>query len=613
MSEPTNAPLHDTYADLIGASDGDTRTAALVADLDALYTAPQPATSMSFDALLAARPTAVPSVMSISSDPWRSETKSLRPTPHVPHPTSHIPPPRSTHGWLRQSAGFAGAAIAFVLVAMLLVAVFRTGAGDDDGKLGAPSTESGVREILYVANVDRDNQAVFAARSDGSGTRKIDGSNGASIDSPIWSPDGSQIAFAHTSEAESSIVVVTAAGDNPTILTSVEHRIERIAWSPDGSEIAFEQVRREQFDTDNRDIHEIFVVNARGGVPKNLFDGDGGAMPVWSPDGQRIAFKRLFSYPDGDRNAIYVVNRDGSEVRPLAESVSAASLLAWSPDSSEVLYARDQDDETDLFAVRIEDGTSRQITSGRVADRDPMWSNVSDEITFTRYDINSDNYSLRAVRPDGTNERILAEYQSIPSGNPVEAGFNPAWSPSAEQIAYLDVNMSFLGGSFPPEVRQLIRRESGTLVVIDAGGTNRRVLVERIDMDTEPAWSPVVIAGPELDFQPDWSPDGTAIAFTRSSDSDGVRIWIVDTDGGNARQVSKATGQDGQRAQDSNPVWSPDSAQIAFISTYPFDEPIPEVPPSDIVVINRDGTNRHTLAEELFSAPVPSWSPSTRS
>ena len=97
-----------------------------------------------------------------------------------------------------------------------------------------------------------------------------------------------------------------------------------------------------------------------------------------------------------------------------------------------------------------------------------MWSNVSDEITFTRYDINSDNYSLRAVRPDGTNERILAEYQSIPSGNPVEAGFNPAWSPSAEQIAYLDVNMSFLGGSFPPEVRQLIRRESGTLVVIDA-------------------------------------------------------------------------------------------------------------------------------------------------
>jgi Tol biopolymer transport system component len=62
-------------------------------------------------------------------------------------------------------------------------------------------------------------------------------------------------------------------------------------WSPDGSRIAFASTRNGPFN--------IFVVPASGGEPTAIATNAGDNCPAWSPDGRWIAFRR--STPEGLR------------------------------------------------------------------------------------------------------------------------------------------------------------------------------------------------------------------------------------------------------------------------------------------------------------------------
>src|SRR5438132_10529335 len=86
----------------------------------------------------------------------------------------------------------------------------------------------------------------------------------------------------------------------------------------------------------------IWTMNADGSNPTRLTDDksrtdrlpsfvpvyDGG--PVWSPDGSRIAFVSNRDY----LFAVYIMNRDGSNVHLLTDKVQDPTALAWSPDCS---------------------------------------------------------------------------------------------------------------------------------------------------------------------------------------------------------------------------------------------------------------------------------------
>jgi Tol biopolymer transport system component len=72
------------------------------------------------------------------------------------------------------------------------------------------------------------------------------------------------------------------------------------------------------------------------GEPVQLTDGgaadDGDA--VWSPDGERIAFRRI----TGSTADIYLMNADGSGVRPLLVSPGTDQDPTWSPDGARIAF-----------------------------------------------------------------------------------------------------------------------------------------------------------------------------------------------------------------------------------------------------------------------------------
>ena len=114
---------------------------------------------------------------------------------------------------------------------------------------------------------------------DGSDQRNI--TNHASEDyDPIWSPDGSRIAFVSNRDGDTDIFIIHNDGSSPTNITSSFGSDLNPAWSPDGKSIAFTSNRSGQF--------EIYVTEIDGSTVSPVSQ-NGAREYSWSPDGDKIA------------------------------------------------------------------------------------------------------------------------------------------------------------------------------------------------------------------------------------------------------------------------------------------------------------------------------------
>ncbi|MDE2904220.1 MAG: leucine-rich repeat domain-containing protein [Chloroflexota bacterium] len=175
---------------------------------------------------------------------------------------------------------------------------------------------------------------------------------------PVWSPDGTRIAFLSDYnyadppadsrarvEADPGLFSMAADGSDIQRLAPADHGDIGLPprWSPDGQLLAF--VRgvgsAEQ---------AVYTVGADGSDLTQI--SAAASLPLWSPDGARLAL----ALPDGDEVALYTIASDGSDPRRLttiegwqsqgwnegsyAEDPSVAWIdtVAWSPDGSKILY-----------------------------------------------------------------------------------------------------------------------------------------------------------------------------------------------------------------------------------------------------------------------------------
>lgn len=187
---------------------------------------------------------------------------------------------------------------------------------------------------------------------------------------PVLSPDGTQLVYVlRTTDKKADRTVRTlwrtaASGGTPQQLTRGEADTSPV-WSPDGSQLAFLRAKDGPA--------QIWLLPAAGGEPEQLTTlAMGAGTPQWSPDGTRIAFsapvdnaapsdaeapivtERLDYQADGAgwlrtiRKHLHVLDLDTKECRQATEGDWHAGDPAWSPDGSQLAFGAATAPDADL-------------------------------------------------------------------------------------------------------------------------------------------------------------------------------------------------------------------------------------------------------------------------
>jgi hypothetical protein len=255
--------------------------------------------------------------------------------------------------------------------------------------------------------------------ADGTGERRLVPGILASGEPPVWSPDGSRLAFMSfdysLGGARRDLYVVDVASGSFRALTQGAFALGSPTWSPDGNHLAVV------------DRDELVVVAADGSTRSTLLarSDDDSVSPVWSSQDE-IAYTRL----SGPSIAVRTIRPDGSGDRLLA---SVRGLpRAWSRDGETLLMdeleypsnGRQPIAGRRLFSVR-RDHLLTRLTQGEDAlrqDRDVAWSADESRIVFSRLrptpELPPEVWTANA---DGTCERLI-----------VREAHSPAWQPVAE-------------------------------------------------------------------------------------------------------------------------------------------------------------------------------------
>jgi tricorn protease len=412
----------------------------------------------------------------------------------------------------------------------------------------------------------------IVARAGGQAHRLVTGMDLES--GPIFSPDGSQVAFSGNYDGNVDVYVVAASGGEPRRLTYHPGADVAVGWTPDGTRVLFRSARASYSDPD-----QLYTVPLGGGSPTELplTMAETGS---YSPDATHLAYVPYFQwesfwkgYRGGQYTPILIADLADSSVVRIPTSGSNDNDPMWLGDR--VYFVSDREGPATLFAYDVhshavtrvlpaagfditsasagpngivyaqfdslhvyEPATGRTQTihvgvAGDMPQLRPHWVKVGTQI------VNADisPTGARAVfEAHGEIFTVPAEHGDVRdvSNSPATAEREPAWSPDGSRIAYFS----------------------------DASGEYQLCVRDQKGLEAPKCYA--LSDHPTYYYTPLWSPDSKKIAYTDKR----LNLWYLELDHPTPVRVATAQYEDfGPPTFEA--AWSPDSRWLAFTTVLP--------------------------------------------
>ncbi|MFN0109008.1 MAG: protein kinase domain-containing protein [Blastocatellia bacterium] len=357
--------------------------------------------------------------------------------------------------------------------------------------------------------------------------------------------------------------------------------LSRIEFSPDGKLIAYS--------LSNEQGSDIWVKQLAGAEAKRVTDGKGkDRNPIWSPDGQSLAFIS----ERGGAKGLWSVPYFGNETPKLIKEIdlTEATLVGWSSDGQKIFYSIDPN----LFALNLDSGATSQMTNF-----------VAGNSLATQFRVSQDGEKIAySDKVAGKHHIFVVPMQG---GSPKQITFGegsdsaPAWFPDGQRIAFSSNRAGrrqiYLGWLDGREQEQLIfssddNHNSPTISPtgdkIISIGERENANIFSCDLRTGKEVGHTVEFGIQL--FPEVSPDGQRVVFQSSNASvvldEGIAI--------------KPTGPEGKPTQLVSPGFNAKWSPIPTANTLAFIRFLNGK--AELLKINGDGGKPALLADGIQMA-----------
>ena len=444
--------------------------------------------------------------------------------------------------------------------------------------LGAGSlcwAEAGAPLLLRQPSVSR-TQIVFSyagtlwiANREGGEARRL--TSGGHESNPLFSPDGSLIAFTGEYDGNADVYVVPATGGTPKRLTYHPGPDAAAGWTPDGKQVLF----RSERNAFASGVVQLFTIPVEGGFPTQLplVRASEGS---YSPDGSRLAYvpniqwqQAWKRYRGGQAKPIWIANLADSHIEAKIPRENSNDFNPmWVGDT--IYFLSDRNGPVTLFAYDTRSKAVTQVVKNdgldfKSASAGPGAIVYEQFGSLHLFDLKSHKTHDIEISLAGDLAEVRPHFQKIeserirffdisPTGAravfgargeiftvPAEKGDirnltnttdvverDPAWSPDGNSIAYL----SDESGEYALHIRN----------------QNGMGEVRKIDLGSPPTFR----------YSPTWSPDSKKIAYTDKR----LNVWYVDLEKKTPVRVDTDTYAGPFNTL--NPVWSPDSRWLVY-------------------------------------------------
>jgi Tol biopolymer transport system component/predicted Ser/Thr protein kinase len=386
----------------------------------------------------------------------------------------------------------------------------------DSGEEVSPSLSSDGKSVVY-ANRSSGNWDIYLQRIGGARAINLTADSAVDDTKPAFSPDGESIAFRSERDG-GGLYVMGATGESVRRLTDSGYDP---AWSPDGRELiwATEPIVDPYARTR---VSELWVADAATAVKRRLSPGDA-VQPVWSPDGQRIAY---WATRDGQRD-LWTVPAAGGDAVAVTNDPATDWSPAWSADGRHLYFSSDRGGSMNLWRVPIEGKSGQTLGSPEPVTAPTGFAgslSVAGDGRRMVFVARADTHALQKVAFDPTQGAIAGPPVSVVQGS-----------------------RSFLTLDVSPDGEWLVlwcRAGQEDICLMRSDGSGFRQLTDDRHRDRVPRWAP----------------DGKTIYFY-SNRSGGYEIWSIGRDGSGLAQITDTTGRD-----ELYPALSPDGKVLAMVT-----------------------------------------------
>jgi len=367
---------------------------------------------------------------------------------------------------------------------------------------------------------------LWSVRREGGDATRLTTGPGVETD-PVFSPDGTLIAFTGEYDGNVDVFVMPASGGIPKRLTHHPGEDIAVGWTPDGKRVVFASGRN----TPN-DGQRLFTMPIEGGFPDEL------PLPIagggsYSPDGSHVAYVPLFQwqaawkrYRGGQTRKIWIADLGDSSIVPIPRKNSNDFNPMWVGDR--VYFLSDRNGPVSLFCYDTRSKEVKQLIENHGLDFKSASAGPGAIVyeqfgSLSLYDLKSEKTKPVEVHLAGDITELRPHFVNV-----AKRLHDPHISPNGARAVFA---------------------ARGDIITVPAEKGDPRNITNTVDVNER---SPV------------WSPDGKTIAYF-SDESGEYALHLRDENGlGEVRKFKLAE----KPAFYKSPIWSPDSKKIAYLDNH---------------------------------------------